>query len=221
MAKGRHPANQARPQEERDRAEERRRQILDAAATVFARRGYHQALVRDIAAAANVAQGTIYLYYPSKRDLLLALIQRIITDSLPDLPTSIDSDTPRAWLAAVLHDRFDMLDRNRDLIQAVVPEMLTDATLQREYVQQVVYPFVNWFLPLAQEVFQAAQLRPFNSRVVLSAMVAGIVFAYIVNDSDEFPIGQAVSRDELIDELMDFFFHGLGRRNQTSGPDAS
>ena len=45
----------------------RRQEILDAARTVFARKGFADGIVDDIAAEAGVAKGTIYLYFPSKK----------------------------------------------------------------------------------------------------------------------------------------------------------
>jgi AcrR family transcriptional regulator len=56
--------------------EARRRQILDRARDVFARRGYHQAKIDDIVAAAGVARGTFYLYFHDKRAIFEELVQR-------------------------------------------------------------------------------------------------------------------------------------------------
>jgi AcrR family transcriptional regulator len=56
--------------------EVRRRQILDRARDVFARRGYHQAKIDDIVAAAGVARGTFYLYFHDKRAIFEELVQR-------------------------------------------------------------------------------------------------------------------------------------------------
>ena len=53
---------------------ERRRMILDAALTLFARDGYAGAEVEQIAREAGIGKGTIYRYYPSKRELFLALV---------------------------------------------------------------------------------------------------------------------------------------------------
>ena len=61
-------------------AEERRREILDAAVELFASRGFNETTVQDIAAAAGVATGTVYLYFPSKDHVLLALHSRLGED---------------------------------------------------------------------------------------------------------------------------------------------
>jgi AcrR family transcriptional regulator len=55
----------------------RRQQLLEAARTVFAEKGFHEAKVRDIAAAAHVAKGTVYLYFEDKRSILVELIDTL------------------------------------------------------------------------------------------------------------------------------------------------
>src|SRR5215467_4769054 len=52
----------------------RRSQILQAAAKVFAEKGFHNATIRDVAQAAGVADGTIYNYFANKAALMLSLL---------------------------------------------------------------------------------------------------------------------------------------------------
>ncbi len=54
--------------------EERRQQIIDAALAVFTQKGFHAANVSDVAAQAGVSQGTIYWYFESKEELLMAAL---------------------------------------------------------------------------------------------------------------------------------------------------
>ena len=53
--------------------EERRREILEAALELFSTKGFDETTVQDIATAASVAIGTVYLYFPSKEHVLLGL----------------------------------------------------------------------------------------------------------------------------------------------------
>jgi AcrR family transcriptional regulator len=73
------PRNQA--QNEQIRAN-RRVQILEAARGVFAQDGYHAANVSDVAAAAGVSQGTVYHYFASKEELLMAVYEDWETTNL-------------------------------------------------------------------------------------------------------------------------------------------
>jgi len=69
--------DQPEPRPRRRRPAERPAQILDAAERVFNRRGYDRATTREIAAEAGVSEETLYNYFPSKRAMLLALIDSI------------------------------------------------------------------------------------------------------------------------------------------------
>ena len=58
-------------------------QILDAAAHLFAERGFHRTTTKDIAQAADVAEGTLYNYFETKNDLLFAILYRLSESELP------------------------------------------------------------------------------------------------------------------------------------------
>src|SRR3954468_8264832 len=58
-------------------ADERREQILDCALQVFAQKGYHGASVADVCARAGIGRATLYQYFDDKRDVLVALADRI------------------------------------------------------------------------------------------------------------------------------------------------
>ena len=65
------------PETRRDRRIERqRREIMDAAAQVFAQKGYAAATTRDIAEASDIGESTLYNYFEGKREIFLAIIQR-------------------------------------------------------------------------------------------------------------------------------------------------
>src|SRR3981081_2376837 len=66
-----------------------RARILDAAIKVFAERGFHTATVAEIARAAGVADGTIYLYFKGKDDLLLRLFDEKMTELLADAKAAL------------------------------------------------------------------------------------------------------------------------------------
>lgn len=63
-----------------DRAEERRQQIMQAALTCFARKGYHQTTMDDIVAESGLSKGTLYWYFKSKDDLFISLVKSFFLD---------------------------------------------------------------------------------------------------------------------------------------------
>jgi len=83
----------------RRKSPEKRKRILKAATKVFAQKGFHGARVTEIARAAGVAEGTIYLYFKNKEDLLVSLFETHVSQlneelretlkTLPDSPTRL------------------------------------------------------------------------------------------------------------------------------------
>lgn len=68
----------------------RPRQILEAAFRVFGTRGLHGATLDDVARAAGITKGTIYLYFPSKADLFIAMLKSRVNDLMPAVETPED-----------------------------------------------------------------------------------------------------------------------------------
>ncbi len=92
-AKG--PAARARSDDKRRRAGDKRGRILDAAVKVFARSGFHATRVSEVAKAAGVADGTIYLYFASKEELLVSLfedrVDKLLSFMREELPKKPDA----------------------------------------------------------------------------------------------------------------------------------
>src|SRR6266581_8418763 len=98
-------------QETRDPIQElliaaRRTQILDAAAAVFAEKGFHRATIKEIARIAGIADGTIYTYFASKTDVLLGILNRLneSTDREQQLNPENSQDI-RAFFTSYLRQR--------------------------------------------------------------------------------------------------------------------
>lgn len=87
------------------RPDERPGQILEAASKVFGARGLHRATLDDVAREAGITKGTIYLYFPSKIDLFVAMLKAGITAVIP----TVDAGDRRA--ASSLDDRLAAVGR--------------------------------------------------------------------------------------------------------------
>ncbi|MCA9912639.1 MAG: TetR/AcrR family transcriptional regulator [Anaerolineae bacterium] len=89
-------------------AEEREAQILAAALDVFAQKGVHQTRMEDVANAAGIAKGTVYLYFKGKDAIIWALLRQYFEtslDELRDLPQGVAvADHLLAWSGTVLRN---------------------------------------------------------------------------------------------------------------------
>src|SRR5258708_18818801 len=94
----------------------KREAILRAATDVFAQRGFFNAQVADIARAAGVAAGTVYLYFRSKDDLLISIFERSMRDALADGRARVGADTdPRERLRRFARLHLGRLGRGPNL----------------------------------------------------------------------------------------------------------
>ena len=89
----------------KDRTQDKRQRILDAALKIFARRGFYTAKVAEVAREAGVADGTIYLYFANKDDLLISLFE----DRMDFLIARLTDELAQAGTS--VHDRFRALIR--------------------------------------------------------------------------------------------------------------
>src|SRR5688572_31264234 len=99
----------------RDR-EDRRDTLLRAAIDTFAARGFFNAQVADVARAAGVAAGTVYLYFRSKDDLLVSIFDRTMREGLTEARSAvarIDGPAERLRVLSRLH--LARLGRDRSL----------------------------------------------------------------------------------------------------------
>ncbi len=113
---------------------EKRRRILDAAIRTFGRRGFHEARIADIASDAKVAEGTVYLYFRNKEDLLGVVFDESMDDVLEKGRAVAKADLPAAdRLTALLDLHFQFIGSDRDLASVFQIELRRSARLVERF----------------------------------------------------------------------------------------
>jgi len=99
-------------------------QIIEAAVRVFARRGYYNSRVSDIAREAGIAAGTIYLYFKTKDDILVTLFRDKMAEFVGALRKAIAGEPDAASkVRRLVSLHFSMLEENPDLAEVVQVEL--------------------------------------------------------------------------------------------------
>ncbi len=186
----------------------RRNQILDAATTVFAEKGFHRATIKDVARAAGIADGTIYTYFSSKTEVLLGILNRLNESTEREMQFALGSEQDvRAFFKAYVRQRISLIWPNAEVFRAVLPEMLVNAELRDLYYQQVLVPTFrvaeHYFLAQIEE----GQLRKVDVPLAVRA-IAGTVFGLLMIQllGDELI---AARWEELPEVLTTLMFDGL------------
>jgi AcrR family transcriptional regulator len=194
--------------------EARRNQILDAAAAVFAEKGFHQATTKEIAKTAGVSEGTIYNYFDSKADLLIGIMTRLaeLENLDQELADALQSDA-RDFLVTIFRDRMGIVQDKVETIQAIMPEILVSPVLRERFHQQFLQPTTTLFEQYIRARVELGHIRPLNVplavRVVQSMFVGLLVLRIILGDE----LLQS-EWDELPEVLATILFDGLSPRDR-------
>ncbi len=126
------------------RAVERREQLLDAAARVFAQRGYADAQMDEIAAAADTSKGGLYFHFPTKEALIAAVIGRageVLRRRVAKAMSAAGSD-PVARADAALATLIETLSAHRSLARVLATETVIGSAAARDRVAEIEDEFV-------------------------------------------------------------------------------
>ena len=158
----------------------RRAQILDAAITVFAEKGFHRATIKDIARQAGVADGTIYTYFANKQELLLGILDRLNESDQRamqfTLPETMDL---RHFTIAYMQHRVHTLWPNLKALQAVLPELLVNPHLQETYRREILEPTIKIAEIFFQNQMEQGRIRTVDIPLTVRA-IAGSFFGLIL-----------------------------------------
>jgi len=192
--------------------EARRNQILDAAASVFAEKGYHRATTKEIASAAGVSEGTIYNYFDNKADLLIGMMTRLaeLRELPQELEDALQSDA-REFLVTIFRDRIGRIVQSHEqMFQAILPEILANPDLRERYYQEFVQPTAVILEGYIQARVQQGDLRPVDVSLAVRAvqgMFVGLLMMRILGDG---PI--RARWDDLPEVMGTIIFDGLSPR---------
>lgn len=216
MLKDTPPAPSRRERQSAERAE----RILRAAAFLFAEKGFHRTTTREIAEAADVAEGTLYNYFQSKNDLLFGIMAQIADGEIQETRDShATSNNARQDFANLLAMRKRYLDENTEMLQAVFSEILADSELRQGYQEQILKPTIQSLEnDLALHV-QAGQIRPIHipaAARVLAAINNGLFILKILDD----PL-LLTEWEQISETLLSIIFEGLASDSSRPGQEMS
>jgi len=117
-----------------DRKEEKSVRILEAATKVFAKKGFYNSTIADVSKAAEVAEGTIYLYFKNKDDLLISIFEHSIDLFIQVVRPELETETdPKKKLKRFLSLHLQLVQKNPALAQVLQIELRQSSKFMKEY----------------------------------------------------------------------------------------
>lgn len=187
----------------------RRAHILEAAIKVFAEKGFHAATIKDVAAEAGVADGTIYNYFENKTSLLMGILAprgnavQTATAAMP-LPAA----DLQNFLTIMLTQRWaNLTPKTLDVLRIVFSEALVNPELRSIFAANTISPAVQLSTTVLQNFLEADKMRPndvhLTSRTII-ATVYGLIMLRLLGDETT-----AQHWDDFPEHLSKLFQNGL------------
>ncbi len=193
----------------------KRERILQAAIKIFSEKGFFNAKVSEIAASAGVADGTIYLYFKNKDDLLISLFEEKMGEVVEDVRRRV-AEIPGALdqLRLFIHNHMGLLVREAGLIEVIQVELRQSNKFMKEYIPVRFLEYLDVISGILEQGKREGVFRGDLNVTVARRAIFGaldeIALAYILSKK-----GKYVPEDAA-EEVCSILTDGLCRRERVS-----
>lgn len=189
---------------------DKRERILHAATHVFAKKGFYATRVSEVAKAAGVADGTIYLYFKSKDELLISIFE----DQVDHLLEAVKAEMTRlpdaqSRLRRIIELQLGLLDSERDLAEVITVNLRQSTRLLKQYAAP---KFLAYLETIAQVIRGGQEAGAFREDVV-PLDIARAIFGALDGLALTWALGPAHpgTLEATAGQVADVFLRGLTR----------
>ncbi len=186
---------------------DKREAILRAAIRVFAHNGYFNSKVADIAKEAGVADGTVYLYFKSKEEILHSIFDRSMEDAIAHGRKQLENiSDPREKLRRIALLHLERLGADRDLAIVFQVELRGSTKFMEEFSAAGFAEYLSLIRSTIEEGQQAGVFRPALNAKVMAKILFGAL--------DEMATNWILSKRRyklapMADQVLDIFLNGV------------
>ena len=143
---------------------EKHYRIIEVATKVFAKKGFYQSKISEIAKEAKVADGTIYIYFENKDDILISLFEEQMKAVIDNMEVQISGiDDPAEKLERFASTHLDLIEKNQNMAEIIQVELRQSGKFMKEYKNE---KFLQ-YLDIIEDIISEGQKRGiFNKDVI-------------------------------------------------------
>ncbi|KIL26190.1 hypothetical protein B4133_2766 [Bacillus altitudinis] len=182
-------------------------QIIDAAVVVIAENGYHQSQVSKIAKQAGVADGTIYLYFKNKEDILISLFKEKMGQFIERMENDIQKKpSAKEKLLLLIREHFRLLSQDHHLALVTQLELRQSNLELRQKINEVLKGYLNMLDSILAEGKKTGEFRQNLDVRLARQMVFGTIdetaTTWVMND-------QKYDLPALAESVHDLLLNGI------------
>ncbi|MCW5827708.1 MAG: TetR/AcrR family transcriptional regulator [Deltaproteobacteria bacterium] len=191
-----------------NRTLDKRERILEAATRTFAEKGFFNAKISEIARQAEVADGTIYLYFKNKDDILIQIFEYMVERHLQNIRSAVASGgSPEDKIRLFIRHHFETVEKFPKLVEVITIELRQSSKFMKEYVPKKFFAYLD----MVSELIIEGQ----NSGVFRKDIEAEVIKTALYGSLSEVTVLWLKSKRKRFDladcgrQIADVFIRGL------------
>jgi len=190
-------------------------QIIEAAVKVFAKKGFYNAKVSEIAREASVADGTIYLYFKNKDDILISLFEEKMQMLILRVEEAISKvDDPLDKVRAFVAQHLFMIEEHKHLAEVMQIELRQSSKFMRRYVPVKFLEYLDIVGKIIADGKKAGAIRsdvmPAIAKRALFGALDEMLLYWVLAKNPKY------SLEESVEQINHLFIDGLRARDADS-----
>lgn len=188
--------------------------VKEAAIAVFSEKGFYAANMREIAARAGVAIGTIYHYFLSKEDLLIYIVTSEIEERKKFFEQLRESGLPLSeQIRQILAMNFERIREQKELVKVFIRERLNPEKAFEDRIHALFEDLVGYIKELIEEAIARGEIRACDPLTVAYATLGATEAIITRGVFHEDEIAERILKNAP-EELADYIWRGLGREQE-------
>ncbi|UCF83567.1 MAG: TetR/AcrR family transcriptional regulator [Desulfobacteraceae bacterium] len=182
--------------------------IIQAATKIFARKGFYQSKISEIAREAQVADGTIYIYFENKDDILISLFEEQMKVVLDNMVSQISQeDDPAKKLVKFALTHLELIEQNQNMAEIIQVEVRQSSKFMKEYKNE---KFAQ-YLELIRDIIREGQEKGVFKKEVIPG-VAERAFFGALDEMSRFWVLSSRKRYDIrtaAKQISEYFLDGI------------
>ncbi len=190
------------------RALDKRERILEAATRTFAEKGFFNAKISEIAKQAEVADGTIYLYFKNKDDILIQIFEYMVERHLENIRTTVSQGgTPDDKIRLFIDHHFRTVEKFPKLVEVITIELRQSSKFMKDYTPKKFFAYLDLVSELIREGQQSGRFRknvdPEVVKTALYGSLSEVTVLWLKQKKKRFDLKSCG------DQIADLYIRGL------------
>ena len=198
---------------------EKEQKILEAAIDVFSERGFSGSTTSEIAKRAGVAEGTIFRYFKTKKDILRGVLiqmlnlagEPIIVEGVRKILLNTENKDLREVLKAFVKDRLEVLESVFPMIKIIITEALYHDDIREAFFQNIISKIFEIFTIFHRQMVERGLIRENVKALTMGRSIIGNIVLFVVYKQFFADKLNGQDMDQELDAVIDIIMYGISK----------